>query len=309
MSNEAADSDPLDGILGQHADACHSLWEAWLEIASQLARPAPVTAPASGYARAFAAKHGAARPSVAFAAGQYAGRYVSGMGAHVLGLAALVSAREFRLSYWAAVRAELELGGRVCWLIAPEKDGTLPEPDVQVARVLMEALADARRHAKRAKTTKLVAGSRRIFNDAVAEVEADLTAVFPGWALKGMPEEQQEEADKWHIGGERYVGLSAGVKKFADFAFEGVPGLYDLLSAMAHPSVISLGILAPVRIEDGVAVAEYSLKLEELESIVQLACVAFYRAAMLVVMYYELDDSPLMAWSATRLGWFSSAEK
>ncbi|MFK0242069.1 hypothetical protein ACIQTX_14540 [Microbacterium sp. NPDC090281] len=307
MSGEPTDSDRLDDTLRAHAEACHSLWEAWLEIASQLAHPAPVTAPASGYARAFTAKHAEARPNIAFAAGQYAGRYVSGMGAHVLGLAALVSAREFRLSYWAAVRAELELGGRVCWLIAPEKNGTLPEPDVQVARALMETLADARRHAKRAKTTKLAPESRRFFNDAVAEVEADLTAVFPGWVLKGMPEEQQEEADKWQIRGERYVGLSAGVKRFADFAFEGVPGLYDLLSAMAHPSIISLGILAPVRVDDGVAVAEYSLKLEDLESIVQLACVAFYRAAMLVVTYFELDDSPLMAWSAARLSWFSSA--
>lgn len=295
----------VSAILDPLANACRDLWGAWVGTSAQLGQVPAVDSLASKYAHAFAAKHPDARPTIGWAAGQFAGRYVSGMGAHVLGLAALLSGRELRLSHWAVIRSQLELGGRAAWLIAPDKDGHLPEPDAQIARVLMEALADARRHAKTASAAKLPADVKDAFAGGVTQVEADLTAVFPDWILTGLPEDHVKVEDKWTLAGERHVALAAGVKRFADFAFERVPGLYDRFSVLAHPSWVSLQALAPARDVDGVSVAEYSIEVAEVVKLVRLGCLALFRAAHLVVMYYGLDDTALTSWSNRHSDWFS----
>lgn len=53
-------------------------------------------------------------------------------------------------------------------------------------------LAEARRHAKTAKATKPAADVKGSFAEGATQVEADLTAVVPGWDLTGLPEDNVE---------------------------------------------------------------------------------------------------------------------
>lgn len=183
------------------------------------------------YGAAFRRDHPSATPNLEWAAGQLGSRFVAGMGAHVMTLATLIDQRELRLSQWIAIRAELEMGGRAAWLIGRNKDGSCPSSNGRAARVLMELLADGRRHLRSAKARKNPV-ARRTLSGALAKVENDLDVVFPGWELEGAPEDCS--LPTWKLGEEKHVGLSAGVKLFADVSFGGAAGLYDVFSTLAH---------------------------------------------------------------------------
>lgn len=303
MSHEAKLSANLEHQLDEWAHTCRGLWAAWESFALALARDAREGSIAHADFTAFAAKHPDANPRIGHAAGRWGSRYVAGMGAHLLGLAALLEQRELRLSVWAVVRAELELAGRAAWLIGPDIDSSCPS-DTRAARFLMEALADARRHERAARSRK-DADARRALKKAVQRVEADIDVTFPGHAsLVGIPEDIDNP--DWELSGEKAVGLSAGVKLFAHVAFDGAPGLYDSFSRLAHPSFVTLEKLAPTSKREQTVVSDYVTSEEQVVELVRLACLSFYKAAHLVAGYFLIDDSPLEEWAKeSPANWFT----
>lgn len=220
MSDQNSSNDDLAKQLDELASQCRSLWSAWEVVAGGLGLVAPAESPAAVYADAFAREHPTVTANLGWASGQLGTRFVAGMGAHVLALAALIDQRELRLSEWAVIRAELEMGGRVAWLIGTLKDGSWPTSDARVARVLMELLADGRRHQRAADARKDTT-ARNAYREGVRKVEQELDTVFPGWDLQSIPENPDRPA--WELHGEKHVGLSAGVKLFADLSFGRAP--------------------------------------------------------------------------------------
>ena len=297
-------TDVKDARLRELAVHCRNLWSAWSTMSPGLGSVAPEESPAAKYAAAFARDHPYATPNLGWASGQLGSRFVAGMGAHVMTLAALIDQRELRLSQWSVIRAELEMGGRAAWLIGTDKDGSWPSSDGRVARVLMELLADGRRHLRAAEARK-DSGARKAFRDGIVGVQKDLDAVFPGWELEGVPE--NPNLPNWELGGERHVGLSAGVKLFADLSFGGAAGLYDVFSTIAHPSWISLESLTLNEDVDGVTHSAYVLRLDDLSELARLACLSFYWAGHLVADYFRIDKSPLEVWAnSAPEAWFAA---
>lgn len=307
MSEHNSSDEELAKQLDELAFQCRGLWSAWGVVAVGLGSAAPSESPAAMYANAFAHHHPTVTSNLGWATGQLATRFVAGMGAHVLTLASLIDQRELRLSEWAVIRAELEMGGRVAWLIGPLKDGSWPTSDARVARVLMELLADGRRHLRAAEARKDTT-ARGAYREGVRNVEHDLDTVFPGWDLQSIPENPDLPA--WELHGEKHIGLSAGVKLFAHLSFGRAPGLYDSFSILAHPSWISLDVVLTTNHDiDGVTHSFYVLKIEDLSNLVRLACLSFYRAAHLGADYFHIDKTPLERWAdGAPPSWFSEAD-
>lgn len=307
MAAQDSSDDDLAKQLDDLAHQCRSLWSAWEVVAAGLGSAAPAESPAALYADAFAREHPTVTSNLGWASGQLSTRFVAGMGAHVLTLAALIDQRQLRLSEWAVIRAELEMGGRVAWLIGPLKDGSWPTSDSRVARVLMELLADGRRHVRAAEARRDTT-ARNAYREGVSKVEQDLDTVFPGWDLQSIPENPDLPA--WELRGEKHVGLSAGVKLFADLSFGRAPGLYDAFSILAHPSWISLDVVLTTNHDiDGVTHSFYVLQIEDLSNLVRLACLSFYKAAHLAADYFHIDKTPLETWAdGAPPSWFSEAD-
>ncbi|UHJ57113.1 hypothetical protein LT337_09945 [Mycolicibacterium fortuitum] len=241
--------------------------------------------------------------NIEHAAGDAAGLYVDAIAQHVLSIAALFEARQVALSLWPLIRAELEIAGRVGWMLDPETDTVAMPAEARVARFNMELLASWCREAFTA--SKL----RRANRERTAKSQRDrqrgvLECVFPGtqtdWRTPG-------DEMEWNVRGQNYLGLGRGVEKFAQVHFNGVHGLYDLLSDYAHPSLIRLSTQSR-RSDDGsgVATLSYELDRELLEWQVRLGCLILYKAAHLVVGYFDLDDSGLESWAiGVPTNWFN----
>lgn len=293
----------LKDELDELATQCRTLWSAWEAVALGLGHPT-ATSPAATDAEKFTTLHPDADRAIGWLAGMLGSRFVAAMGVHVVTLAALIDQRELRLSHWSVIRAELELAGRASWLIGPSKDRSWPDSETRAARAMMEILADARRHLRTAKAQKHATG-RETHKLAENKIKKDLDIVFPGWTLEDVPE--NPEKPHWELNREKHVGLSAGVKLFADLTLDMLDGLYDVFSTLAHPSWISLQMLSTDHEDEGITHSVFVLRLEQLDQLVQMACVSFYKAAHLVVDYFDLKDGPLEAWADDAPDhWFTS---
>ncbi|MGH9116698.1 MAG: hypothetical protein ACRD0A_02110 [Acidimicrobiales bacterium] len=116
--------------LSAHVTA---LTMAWAATARRLGSAAGPTAPASYDDRALLVSHPGAPAGIVQAAGQSGAQYVDAIGQHVQAIGVLLDARQVTLSMWPIVRAELEIAGRVAWLLEPNTETTTVSAPQRVA--------------------------------------------------------------------------------------------------------------------------------------------------------------------------------
>lgn len=289
----AADMDRL-------ADHCRSLVTAWFETARGNAVQPGARSPAARDAWQFRHVRPGAPENVEHGPGQQAGLYVDAIGQHILAIEALLRARRVAVALWPLVRAELELAGRIAWLLDPGIEQQAGE--VRVARLYLEMISSFQRDRytaenfdkaaeKRSKTARdqKLAEARGLFE----RVEVDLSS--------------PEAFGNWNIGGEALPGLGTAVDAFLEVSFKGKSkALYDILSDYSHPSLSAIARQTmPVEVE-GVALRPWTVEIEIVERQVHYACAILYKAAHYVASYYELDASPLEQWvNGVPAVWFS----
>lgn len=292
--------------MDEWARCARSLVAAWFEVGKQAGATA-MSGPRARDAHAFRKAVPAAPVNMEYAAGDCAGRYVDAIAQHLLSVATLFEARQVALSLWPLIRAELEIAGRVGWLLDP---GTESEPvtaDGRVARFSMELLASWYREGFTAKNLR----NKHRERAAKAERDRQLDALGQVFRESHTNWRSPRDETKWNVGEENYLSLGRGVEKFAQVHFNGIHGLYDLLSDYAHPSPVRLSTQSR-RQDDGtgVAVLSYELDRELLEWQVRLGCLILYKAAHLVAGYFALDDSPLESWAvAAPRNWFNDGRE
>ncbi|GED11688.1 hypothetical protein [Cellulosimicrobium cellulans] len=291
--------DGVDGDLDRLADHCRALVTAWFEMARGNAVPPGADSPAAIDAGQFRQERPSAPANVEHGPGQQAGLYVDAIGQHLLAIEALLRARRVAVAVWPLVRAELELAGRVAWLLEPRIEQ--PAGAVRVARLYLEMISSLQRDRytagkfskaaeKRSKSIRdqKTAEARDLFD----RVEVDLSS--PG------------RLDSWSIGGESLPGLGDAVGLFIELNFAGgAKAVYDILSDYSHPSLSAIARqTTPVEV-DGVAMRPWRVDVKTVERQVHYACAILYKAAHFVAGYYELDASPLERWVESTPGeWF-----
>ncbi|TXH28364.1 MAG: hypothetical protein E6R06_01170 [Mycobacterium sp.] len=281
---------------------CHarSLVSAWFAVGKQ-AGASPVSNPREWDGRAFRAV-AAAPVNIEYDVDDSAGCYVGAIAPHFLSIAALFEIRQVALSVWPLVRAELEIAGRVGWLLDPGTATEAVPAGARVARFSMKLLAASCRERFTASMLRNKSRERTAVSGCDRQRDV-LAQVFPEshteWRRSGRETE-------WYVGGEEYLGLGPGAAKFVQAHFSGVPGLYDLFSDYSHPSRIRFSAQAS-RPDDvsGITVLSCELDRELLGWQMKMGCLILYRAAHLVARYFALDDSPLeLSASAVPSDWF-----
>lgn len=112
-------SDDGDRRVEYLAATLQRLVDAWFEVGRGLSVVPPPTSAAGTDAAQFAAYKPDGPANVGHAPGQYAGLYVDAISQQLLALKALLDAKALTVGPWPLVRAELELAGRVSWLLEP----------------------------------------------------------------------------------------------------------------------------------------------------------------------------------------------
>lgn len=274
------------------AEHCRALVAAWFEIGPGLAVPPVETSPAGLDARQFRQFKADGPDNVEFGPGQQACLYVDAIGQQLLAIEALLRARRVVGALWPIVRAQLEVAGRVAWLLDPEVSARSGE--VRVARLYLEVISSIQRErftaskfspptAKKAKEQrdKRIAEARAIFGD----FDLDLAA--------------PQNMETWTIHDQKLPGLGAGVDLFIDLCLGGTKGLYDFLSDYSHPSLLTAARQTARVDAEGVSVRPWVIPGDVIEHQVRLACLILYKSCHLVAGYYALDDAALESWADT----------
>lgn len=252
----------------------------------------PPTSPAGADAAQFAVSKPASPKNIGYAPGQYAGLYVEAMCQHLLALRALLNGDALTIGPWPLVRAELELAGRVAWLLEPALGPTSGER--RVARFYLEATSSLQR--ERFTSGKFDnARARKLKRERDAKV-VEARSVFGTFTpdLSGMG-----KIETWELHGEMMPGLGAGASKFVDLCLSKGAGLYDFLSDYSHPSLTAILRQTTAVDIEGITSRPWLTTLDTVEEQVRLACLIFYKACYLLVGYYALDESPLERWADT----------
>lgn len=271
---------------------------AWFEVGSGLSVVPPPTSPAGADAAQFAVFKPDGPKNVGHAPGQYAGLYVDAMSQHLVALKALLDAKTLTVGPWLLVRAELELAGRVSWLLEPNLG---PEPgERRVARFYLEAISSLQR--ERFTAGKLDrARAKQLKGERDAKI-AEAKSVFGVFApdLSGM-----DKVETWEIHGEKMLGLGAGATHFVDRCFTKGVGLYDFLSDFSHPSLTTI-LRQTTKVDTGgVARRPWLTALDIVEAQARIGCLIFYKACHLLAGHYALEPSPLENWAAAApTAWF-----
>jgi hypothetical protein len=276
---------------------CESIVAAWGQVASQGAVGAADGSPAAAdrtFASKFIPTDDAEIEHLVMAWPGLAARYVDTMALYISGISALLGKHQVAITLWPLIRAEVETAGRVWWFLDP---GTEEKPVVgmsRLARFMMEWVLSAcfeKRTASirglavqerewRAERERRKALTRHIFRRAVSSLD---------WGEPG-------DEGNWSIGSERYAGLGAAVRRFADDV--GARGLYDVLSAYSHPSIDPMLRQTDMRPRpEGFHQLVYPLRWDVIEWQCKVACLALYRTAHLVVAYNGFDGACLEAWA------------
>lgn len=300
MGAPAADAAGVDAA--RLADQCEALVEAWTATARGLAELPEADSRAARDARQFREMRPGAPAGVEYGVGQQAGLYVDAIGQHTLAVAALLRARRAPVTVWPLLRVELEIAGRVAWLLDPGLEDRAGE--VRVARLYLETISSLQRdrftagkldrgnerRSKRVRDAK-IAEARSVFG----EVEIDVSA--------------PDKIDSWVIHGELLLGLGAGADLFTDqYLIGNVRALYDFLSDHSHPSLMGIA-RRPVPADiDGAAGRPWDVDVDVAEDQARLACMVFAKSCGIVAAYFDLDRAPLERWAAAApSAWFAPA--
>lgn len=286
--------------IAELSAALERLVAAWFEVGHGLGVVPPPTSPAGADAVQFAVFKPDGPKNVGHAPGQYAGLYVEAIGQHLLALRALLDAKALTVGPWPLVRAELELAGRISWLLEPDLGPTSGER--RVARFYLEAISSLQR--ERFTAGKLdKAQAKQIKRERDAKI-AEAKSVFGTFApdLSGM-----DKIETWELHGEMIPGLGAGATQFVDTCFAKGVGLYDFLSDFSHPSLTAIFRQTTKVDADGVTRRPWLTTLDIVEDQARIGCLILYRACQLLVGYHALDESPLERWADTvPTAWFTA---
>lgn len=292
-------SDDGDRRVEDLAAILQRLVAAWFELGRGLIMLPPPMSPAGADVAQFEAFKPNAPANVSHAPGQYAGLYVETISQQLLALKALLNARALTVGPWPLVRAELELAGRVAWLLEPDLGPRSGER--RVARFYLESVSSLQRGRFTAgKFDKAQAKKLKSERDGkIAEARSVFGVFAPD--LSGI-----NKIETWELRGEILPGLGAGVSKFVDLCLSTGAGLYDFLSDYSHPSLTATLLQTTAVDIGGVMIRPWLTTVDTVEEQVRLACIIFYKACHLLAGYYALDDSPLERWAASvPTDWFS----
>lgn len=285
-------SPATEELLDDLSAQCKALVGAWSTLGRRLgvhADPnAPVSCDALFLAAAVDAPAGLAR-----APGHYSGQYVDAIGQQLQAIAALLDARQVTVALWPLVRAELELAGRVGWLLDPGMDDVPLNAMQRVARFLIEGVGSL----YRAKYTAGRTGSSRLEKHLKRQrdqMQADLELLFPD---ADLPMKTPEDIKRWVVGDQRSAPLTKAAEAFARCWLGDARGLYDAVSDYSHPSPYHLGTQTTYADLADRLEFRYMVTPERLEWQVKLGCLVLYRAAHLVVWYFGADDQVLEEWA------------
>lgn len=267
------------------------LGRAWRATAIQLREMPPDGSPARREDALLATAHPQWGAHEATNAGLDAIAHVDAAARHLTGVKSLVDTRNLILTPWPAARAVVESVAHAGWLLDPDVSA-----DERVARRWMGRLSDAYRLHRYAKASGHPKSATTKSRKARESVVAELTRRFPGadteWDLGGEPR------PPWTVVGQTFPSLGLSSRRFAEFAgVRGVPGLYDLLSLMAHPNLAVLGSVLQREERDGGVEFTYRVEADEVERLPRLAALFLYRAGMVVSSYFGLDDQALESWA------------
>jgi hypothetical protein len=280
--------------LDAYADLLQAGDGVWDDLGHQLGTSRPADALVSLDGAAVSIQKLDWPKGVVQAVGMMAAQYVAAIAQYTRGLEALVRSRQVILPPWPVVRGQLELAGRVGWLLEPESaGGERVPPQVRVARYHMEALASLcrRRYSLGVMNAKksvvnLVKAKRDEVRD---QTEILFDDAFLDWSEPG-------DEGKWKVGGETYVGLGGGIKRFTHVTMLGARGMYDTLSDYSHPSPLILTSLSAEYEHDGHRTFDWEIDTDQFVWIVHGSAAILYGAARLVAGYHRLDDTQLEAW-------------
>lgn len=276
--------------LDAMAKACAGLNAAWVEVGAGLAAvPSPASSAGSDAIQFVESKPGGPT-NIAFAPGQYAGLYVDGIGQHLLALETLVSAGRVTIAPWPLIRAELELAGRVAWLLEPDLGEQSGER--RVARFYMELISS---HQRERFTAGKLSRSRE--KEAKKARDAKLEEARSVFGSLELDFSSIDKIESWVISDESFKGLGEGARLFVQLCFLKSSGLYDFLSDYSHPSLTAFARQTSEIVSDGVTTRPWVVELDTVEHEVRLACLVFYKACQILAGYFNIEASALDRWA------------
>jgi hypothetical protein len=210
-------------------------------------------------------------------------KYVSAANRHAYGIAALVDQQEVFLSPWPLLRAQLEAGGRVTWLLEPHtKDGTGVGPKRRCARWFLEQFASVcyQHEALKALKSKHKPAAKRRRSKTADEIER-LFGTRLEWT--GLSSELE-----WVIGPDRYLSLASGCRLFATHLNDSMTGMYPVLSGYSHPSLQFIDeVLVENVTNDGFRRTNWLVEPEMLHRFVAWSGGLTYRTATGMLSYLD----------------------
>jgi hypothetical protein len=209
------------------------------------------------------------------------GKYVSAANRHAHGVAALVEQQEVFLSVWPLLRAQLETGGRLTWLLEPHtRSGTALGPKRRCARWFLEQFASVcyQHEALKGLNSPHKAEVKRIRAKTVTEIERLFRAKLE-WT--GVGSEL-----KWVIGEDRYLSLASGCELFATHLHQSMSGMYPAMSGYSHPSLRFINeVLQEHVTADGFRMTNWRVEPEMLRKFVGWSGGLAYRTATGMLSY------------------------
>lgn len=206
-------------------------------------------------------------------------------------LRSLATTRTVVLAPWPHARHVAEYAGQAGWLLDPEI-----RPDQRVARRWMLKLANLHRTRQTLGSLKALKSEVRKIKQERAEVEDQLRRRFPG--VGDLSWKDLEQGPPWEVAGQRIPGLGELVRGFVkNHGLMQAPGVYDLLSLRSHPNLDMVARTTMTAVErDGFVQYRYEANVPQMITVMRVAALVFYRAAMAVTSYFALDDARLLDW-------------
>jgi hypothetical protein len=292
--------DEFAARMDEFADICDALIVACREVTSgsgDLPDPASQIAQES---EVFRSAHTDAPANIEYGPAQGATTYADSIRLQLASISALLRAREVVGSLWPIVRAELEIAGRVAWLLEPTVEQ--PAAEARIARYYLEIISSLQR--QRFTTSKYDSSVGKYFKAQRDATMATAKSLFPDLAFDLS---SPERISGWALHGELMVGLGAGANLFARHFMTG-PGsaLYDILSDYSHPSLVSIELQTRL-VDDGeVSSRPWVISQEDVEHVCRWACIILYKTCDLICGYLGMDASPLERWAdSAPERWFS----
>ena len=285
------------------ADQCDSLMMAWHSDAVLSQGGAAPGAQAEIDAASARRDLPGGTPNIEHAHEQIAGRMIDATVLLLQSIVTLLRAQPMiALGVWPLVRAQLEYGGRVAWLLEP-----FPGEDVgsrRVARAMLEHLSALQR--ERYTANKFSKAQARVFKRKRIELQGRIENLFSDVET---PLESPDQINQWKIGGEKMLPLGKAAELFVTQNFTNGSALYDVLSDRSHPSIIALALQSDATDSNGVTIWAYPASPTVLNFQVRLACQIVYKLALTNLHYFGFPADALRRWAELAPAhWFDSPE-